>query len=111
MVTKNDKALFDQALQQGLLLFNEKKFFEAYQVWYERWQLEIGDGDDLLQALLQIAVAFAKIQAGKSSAGPLKLIDSGLKILQGYGSEAFGLDIETFVENVKAIRQQLPNVH
>ena len=53
---------FLDALEKGIALFNEQKFFEAYEVFEDRWNIEEDDGADLLQGLLQLSVGCSKFE-------------------------------------------------
>src|SRR5688500_4837576 len=87
----NEDEGFLAALNRGIALFNEQKFYEAYEVWEERWNEEVSDGADLLQGLLQIAVGFAKLTSG-SPQGTVKLLQSGAEKLRLYAPRAYELD-------------------
>jgi len=91
---------FYKALEKGIALFNEQAFFQAYEVWQERWELECGDGADLLQGLLQIAVGLAKLQGGNPK-GTIKLLRTGLEKLAPYAPEAYDVDIATMMTTVE----------
>jgi predicted metal-dependent hydrolase len=94
---------FLEALERGIELFNQQQFFEAYEVWAERWSSESGDGSDLLQGLVQIAVGFAKLQGGEAR-GTLKLLDSGATKLAIYSPRAYDVDVDALLELVRAWR-------
>ncbi len=91
---------FLSALEKGIALFNEQRFFEAYEVWAERWSEESGDGSDLLQGLVQIAVGFAKLSGGDPK-GTVKLLDSGANKLGPYAPKAFDLDVDALLALVR----------
>lgn len=92
----DDEAAFLAALERGIALFNEQKFYDAYEVWAERWSEEVTEGADLLQGLLQIAVGFAKLAGGQPQ-GTAKLLQTGSAKLAAYRPEAYGLDIDALL--------------
>lgn len=95
----SDDAAFLAALERGIALFNEQRFYDAYEVWAERWSEEVNEGADLLQGLLQIAVGFAKLSGGEPQ-GTAKLLHSGATKLEAYRPEAYGLDIDAVLRLV-----------
>ena len=99
-----EEALFRAALERGIALFNQQKYVEAYEVWEERWNVEISEGVDLLQGLLQLAVALAKLSGG-NPVGCLKLLDSARQKLLPFAPEAYELDVRALLEAIDAWRQ------
>lgn len=67
---------FLTALERGVELFNKREFFEAHEVWEEKWSDSEGDARHLLQGLIQVAAAFHKLQVGMPS-GTYKLLEKG----------------------------------
>lgn len=100
-----DEQEFLQALEQGIDLFNARRFVAAYEVWQERWSVEGGEGADLLQGLLQLAVAFAKLADG-SPRSAVKLFDRAEAKLATYTPEAYGLDIAAVLRSVRQWHQR-----
>ena len=106
---KNEDAEFLRALEKGVALFNEAKFMEAYEVWEERWAEDAGDGADLLQGLLQVAVGLAKLEGGNPK-GTIKLLDKGMKMLDAYRPQAYDIDIEALVEIIGEYRTRASDI-
>jgi len=104
-VNDEDDPLFQKALDDGIALFNEQKFFEAYEAWEKRWSEEESEGADLLQGLLQVAVAFAKLSDGNPR-GTVKLLETASNKLSMYLPAAYGLDVEEFLGIVKQWQQR-----
>ncbi|MGD8394680.1 MAG: DUF309 domain-containing protein, partial [Candidatus Eiseniibacteriota bacterium] len=48
---------------EGVRLFNARRYFEAHDVFEEIWMGRVGDERLYFQGLIQIAVAFYKIEA------------------------------------------------
>lgn len=102
-------ASFLAALEKGIELFNAQKFFEAYEVWEEKWNEEESDGADLLQGLLQVAVGFSKLQEGHARAA-IKLLETAKPKLELYAPEAYDVDVDAMLELVaeyQAIAERL----
>ena len=101
-----EEKLFRKALDKGIALFNQQRFEEAYEIWEERWQEETTEGAALLQGLLQIAVGFAKLQGGGTTAA-IKLLDSGAEKLRAYAPESYDLDVAAILRHVDELKSQL----
>jgi hypothetical protein len=60
---------------RGTRLFDAGKFFEAHEVWEERWRVATDQVErDLLQGLIQVAAAFHKLLVMKSTDAALRLL-------------------------------------
>ena len=77
-------------LQSGQELFNQGKFFEAHEVWEEKWIDSEGDERHLLQGLIQIAAGFYKLQVGMPN-GTVKLLQKGSGHLREIPSDMYGV--------------------
>ena len=91
---------FDEALEKGIELFNEQKFFEAYEVFEAQWNVEEDDGADLLQGLLQLSVGCSKFETGQFR-GAIKLFELALKKIEIYSPAAYDMDIDALLVFVK----------
>ena len=98
------EAAFRASLERGIELFNTGAYMEAYEVWEERWSLEVSDGADLLQGLLQMAVGFAKLQGGNPK-GAGKLLSQASDKLLVYSPSAYDLNIDALVALVRQWQQ------
>ncbi len=74
-------------LHDGVVLFNERQFFEAHEVWEDGWRTAIGEDRLLLQGLIQVAAAFHKLQRGQP-AGAVALFSRGSERLAAVGCDA-----------------------
>jgi len=96
---------FREALEAGIRFFNNSQFMEAYEIWEARWTEEEGDGADLLLGLLQISVALAKLLGGNPR-GTVKLLRTGVTLLEPYGPDAYEIDIRALIELAKGYQTQ-----
>jgi predicted metal-dependent hydrolase len=106
---EEEEALFMEALHGGVALFDQHDFHGAYEIWEKRWQEEVTEGAQLLQGLMQVAFAFAKIKGGQPS-GAEKLLSTGRSLIDLYAPEAYGLDILgtlALVDQWQAVAQKL----
>jgi hypothetical protein len=90
---------FASALERGVTLFNEMKFFEAHDVWEDQWRLESGEPRLFLQALIQVAAGFVKLQR-KSPRGAALNLEKGAEKLAVLGPSLYGIDLATLLASV-----------
>jgi uncharacterized protein len=91
----------DPRLARGAEAFNAGDFFAAHEIWEELWDESVGTEKRLLQALVQIAAGYAKLESGVRG-GALKLLARGLERLRTALSVPCGLQLAPFVEAVAA---------
>lgn len=75
----------EYAFKYAINFYNEKKYFEAHEVWEFQWRKEEGDFKLFIQALIQIAVAMNKLYVNVNLAGALsqtKLALEKMKLLE-----------------------------
>ncbi len=111
---------FATSLARGTALFNEQRFFEAHEVWEDRWRVETGEAIDggvrggaggppadgeraaralLLHGLIQIAAGFVKLQRGEPR-GMVALLSKGAAKLERVPVGRFPVDIVTLLDAV-----------
>lgn len=78
--------------KKGIALFNEGLFFEAHEIWEEAWNEAEGNEKRLLQALIQIAVAFLKWQSDIPG-GAVKMHRMAMERLAALPDSCLGLDV------------------
>ena len=91
---------FDEALEKGIALFDAQKFFEAYEVFEEQWNIEEDEGGDLLQGLLQLSVGCSKFETGQFRAA-IKLFELALNKIGIYVPSAYDMDIDALLVLVR----------
>jgi hypothetical protein len=79
----------------GILLFNERDFFEAHDVWEELWADCRGPEQRFYQGLIQAAVGLFHYSGGNVR-GAAKLYRSARAYMEPYGSPYLGLDSAGF---------------
>jgi predicted metal-dependent hydrolase len=90
---------FDEALHEGVRLFNQQEFYEAHEVWEEAWVDELSDDRLLLQGLIQVAAGFYKLQTG-APVGTVKLLKVGAEKLRRFLARPLGVDLEALLPEV-----------
>ena len=91
---------FHEALEKGIALFDAQKFFEAYEVFEEQWNIEEDEGADLLQGLLQLSVGCSKFETGQFRAA-IKLFELALNKIGIYAPSAYDMDIDALLVLVR----------
>ncbi len=82
----------NDALAEGIRLFNTQKYFEAHEALEAVWLRTGGEEKVLLHGLIQIAAAFHHYQHG-NPAGFQSLFEKGWKKLEGFGGAREGIDL------------------
>ncbi len=88
------------AFLAGAKLFDAGAFWEAHEVWENRWRVEKDDGTrHMLQGLIQIAAAFHKWIVMGSAESAVRLLEKGVLKLDAppaeFGVAEFRLRVET----------------
>jgi predicted metal-dependent hydrolase len=93
---------FREAFIHGARLFDQGAFFEAHEVWEERWRLETeGTSRRLLQGLIQIAARLHKLVVVRDPASASRLLAKGLAKLDGCAEVAeFRIGMVAFADAV-----------
>jgi uncharacterized protein len=86
---------YDPRYLAGIVLFNDRDFFSAHEVWEDLWN-DCGDTDRrFYQALIQAAVALYHYNQGNLR-GAVKLFASSKAYMDKYPSPHLGLDCAAF---------------
>ena len=73
-----------EAFVHGARLFDQGAFFEAHEVWEERWRVETEERSRrLLQGLIQIAAGLHKLVMVRDRASASRLLARGLAKIDG----------------------------
>jgi predicted metal-dependent hydrolase len=91
----------DTTFAHGAALFNAGRFFAAHEIWEQGWLEAAGSEREILQALVQIAAGYAKVESGLRS-GALKLLTRGLERLQRALTPSAGPQLHSFIDDVGA---------
>jgi predicted metal-dependent hydrolase len=102
----------DGSFARGARLFDKGEFFEAHEVWEERWRVATDKVQrDFLQGLIQVAAAFHKLLVMKSAEGASRLLAKGLAKLDACPTEVQGVDLAAFRERLRACATDLAEGH
>ncbi|HUB07517.1 MAG TPA: DUF309 domain-containing protein [Myxococcales bacterium] len=80
------------ALAAGLALYHAGRYFEAHEVWEDRWRLAVSDERRLLHGLIQLAAAHVQIDRGVGR-GAERLLRKAAARLAPLGGSFAGLDL------------------
>lgn len=92
--------MMDERFHQGIRDFNERRFFEAHDVWEDLWH-EYREADRLfLQGLIQVAVGFYHLENGNSK-GSHSQFTKALAKLEPYVPHHQGIETENLLRSVR----------
>ena len=92
--------------REGILLFNQRKFYEAHEPLEEAWMLTPSPERDLYQGILQVGLAYYQISRGNSR-GALKMFKRAHKTLSPLGDSLLGVDIAKLRMDAKNVEKDL----
>jgi predicted metal-dependent hydrolase len=100
--------LVDDPFARGARLFDLGEFFEAHEVWEERWRVATDKNErEFLQGLIQVAAAFHKLLVIKSGEAASRLLAKGLAKLDACPARVQEMDLATFRERLHACASDL----
>jgi len=78
-------------LEQGISLFNARKFWHAHEAWERDWLSASDPHKQFLQGLIQLAAAYHHVQRGTFSGG-VRLFNAALLKLSAFPADYSGVD-------------------
>jgi predicted metal-dependent hydrolase len=84
------------ALARGQACFNAHEFYDAHEAWEAAWRTEAGDDRRLLQGLIHVATGLYHGTVRGRPAGAVKLLASGLALLEPLDARAGGFALDPF---------------
>ena len=104
-----DMVDYDPRYLAGIQFFNEGDYFEAHEVWEDLWAESHGNDRRFVQGLIQAAVGLFHFGGGNLG-GAVKLYRTSRDYMQPCGSPFWGLDTNTFWEQMNRCFQPLLTV-
>lgn len=95
-----------EALDRGVALFNEGRFFEAHEMWEFGWHPAPEPERDFWQGLIQIAVGFTHFQR-RNVHGAITLLERGAARLSGYGRVHSGVPVAEIASAALAAAEEI----
>ena len=80
---------------EGVRLFNQANFFEAHELWEDKWNKAEGEERIFYQGLIQAAVALCHVQRG-NYAGAISVYLKSWPKLAGFPAVWMGIELEQF---------------
>lgn len=101
--------------RQGILLFNQGKYFEAHEELEAAWKEERGRVRELYQGILEAAVTYLHIRRG-NYAGAIKVYGRSMKWLKAWPEICRGVevgqlrkDLDAAIAEVKSLGEEKLN--
>lgn len=92
-----------EAVARGASLFDAGAWFEAHEVWEDRWRQATDPSERLaLQGLIQIAASYHKLIVMRSPQSAVRLATRGLAKLEACPSAFHDLDLVRWRADVRA---------
>ncbi len=89
-LTEKQATLF----QQGVQLFNERRFWEAHEVWEGIWKERSEESRIFFQGIIQAAAGYHLLVERPRVSGAIKNLTKALKKLDLFPVSFLGLDVE-----------------
>jgi len=89
-------------ISRGRSAFNERRFFEAHELWEEAWLGAGGEDKRGLQGLIQLAASLHKAAEVGSASGCVRLAEASLAKLRGADGRGLGLDVSGLAAEAEA---------
>ena len=99
--------LVPDLLDEGFVLFNQGKFYEAHEVWEDLWRATTEPSEKACcQGLIQAAVGLHHLSRG-NKIGAESQLQKSIRNLQARGSVTLGLDIPNLIRDLSLILQTM----
>jgi predicted metal-dependent hydrolase len=102
----NDRQNRQTALARGIALFNSREFFGAHEVWEDWWRETIHPERQIIQGMIQTAVAMHHCSTGNCDGGR-SVMERALRNLEGSDEDFHGVDMMRLREDLRQVIQQL----
>jgi len=95
-------------LAEGLLLFNEGRFYDAHEVWEDLWRVTTDPPLKVCyQGLIQAAVGLHHLSR-RNPAGARSQFGKSIRNLQAGAGTATGLDIDGLIDQLSGLVASMP---
>lgn len=91
---------------KGILLFNQRKFFDAHEELEIAWRDEQTQLRDLYRGILQVGVAYYHIQR-RNFSGAIKLLQRSQKWLEPFPNKFHGINLKKLKKDVVNFQEKL----
>lgn len=87
-------------LREGIDLFNSARFYQAHEAWETVWRSTTPDPKELLQGLIQVAVAMVHHLDRGRPAVARRVLAKGRRRIEPFAPAALGLDLRQLLASV-----------
>ncbi len=91
---------YDARYLEGIRLFNEREFFACHDVLEDLWGETLGEDREFYQGLIHAAVCLFHFEGGNLG-GARKMYESASRYLQPYDDSHKGIDLDTFLNDMR----------
>ena len=106
LAEEHHPASVEEALELGVRLWYEQRYFEAHECLEEVWHAAPAEDADLWQGVIQVAVASVHVQRGNPD-GAVSLFRRAADRLRGYPQGHRGIDVATAIATCEHAAGQL----
>jgi len=103
------KDIKEKLFLDGLELFNEKKFYEAHEIWEDLWTEYRQADDKFIQALIQLSVGYFHI-SNINKRGAVSLFNKSLSKFQLFKGIHRNLDVDLIIRNLNEVLYNLEQI-
>jgi hypothetical protein len=101
--------LMPNLLEEGLLLFNDGKFYEAHEVWEDLWRVTVDPPlKTCYQGLIQAAVGLHHLTR-QNRIGAGSQLAKSMRNLRAGGTLTTGLDIPDLIRQLEGVLSAMPD--
>lgn len=101
--------LVPDLLEEGFLLFNSGKFYDAHEVWEDLWRATMEPGlKTCFQGLIQAAVGLHHLSR-RNPVGARSQLQKSVRNLRTAGLKPGDLDVPGLIEQLETLLDDLPD--
>ena len=109
MINQTNSEIKDSLFIKGVEYFNDKKYYDAHEVWEELWSDYSLKDALFIQGLIQVSVAYFHI-TNLNLKGANSLFNKSLPKLKKFGSTHRKFDVKAFILNIEKSRDYLSSI-
>tara|TARA_B100001094_G_C17965213_1_gene687514 strand:+ start:285 stop:668 length:384 start_codon:yes stop_codon:yes gene_type:complete len=103
------KDIKEKLFLDGLKLFNEKKFYEAHEIWEDLWTEYRQVDDKFIQGLIQLSVGYFHI-SNINKRGAVSLFNKSLSKFELFKGIHRKINVDLIIKNIKFTLNTLDKV-
>ena len=101
----NEEEKKEQLFSDGLRAYEEKKFFEAHELWEELWSEYYLADRTLIQGLIQLTVSFVHLGNGNLN-GAKSLLNKSAEKFSSFSGVHRGINIDNLKKQIMEIKNE-----